>query len=748
MTREYWAKPDQTYNDHINAAYRAWKETVEGKKRLIQRTGEICGFDPDRFHESSLLTVALHDLGKNTLEFQRMMQVVKAGRRPNPQDNYRHEIVSYSFALYAGKGLEEHEGTLLPIPFPIEAFTILGHHKSINPEMAAFSREQTACPPTICHEGMKDAIALASEIFSEEGYTLPRFQWPIENPIKSVMGLIGPCGVFPKLYEKFSDLDTLRSSYALLKGILHYSDWHGSAGTPVNYALRAKVPDIIRRIESRCHSQGIAFSGLRPFQEACASTFGHCIVIAPTGSGKTEASLLWAIHNLENMGGGKLIYLLPTMVTANSIFHRLEKFFGKGNVGLTHSTASLLFSEEEEDRAIVRRALFDKTFMTPATVATVDQLLFAGFNTGKWPVVESNAKNSTIIIDEIHTYDPWTLGLLLNAIRSFSKYGARFMLMSATLPQYVIGLLKGALPDATVIRDDTLLFSARNSFFEVNAPIEGAIDAVIDAVDKGAKTLVVANSVGECQKLYDIFKKDGLEPVCYHSKFTLRDRAKKERLIDSASTRLLVATQVVEVSLDIDFDRMFTECAPPDAIVQRAGRVNRRREKENSSVSLYLPSRVSEKIYDPDQTGLLAKSFQAFRDAPSRPTEADLIAIVEKVYRGKDIASDERFQEAMAQYSHSQNQLLGIFDNPQRDPSYEVTRKIDYPQVSVIPSQFRDEVASCSPVERRWFEMKMPVWYVRKHQFVVGDVVFCEMEYDFELGGRFTDTTELSYMMI
>jgi len=203
MTREYWAKPDQTYNDHINAAYRAWKETVEGKKRLIQRTGEICGFDPDRFHESSLLTVALHDLGKNTLEFQRMMQVVKAGRRPNPQDNYRHEIVSYSFALYAGKGLEEHEGTLLPIPFPIEAFTILGHHKSINPEMAAFSREQTACPPTICHEGMKDAIALASEIFSEEGYTLPRFQWPIENPIKSVMGLIGPCGVFPKLYENF-----------------------------------------------------------------------------------------------------------------------------------------------------------------------------------------------------------------------------------------------------------------------------------------------------------------------------------------------------------------------------------------------------------------------------------------------------------------------------------------------------------------------------------------------------------------
>lgn len=748
MTREYWAKPDQTYNDHISAAYQAWKETFECKKRLIQRTGQICGFDPDRFRESSLLTVVLHDLGKNTLEFQRMMQVVKAGRRPNPQDNYRHEIVSYAFALYAGKSLQEQNGPLLPIPFPIEAFTVLGHHKAINPEMTAFSREQTALPPTICHDGMNDAIALASEIFAEEGYTLPRFPWPNGNPMTPVAGLIGPSGALPVLYEKFSDPDTLRSTYVLLKGILHYSDWHGSAGTPVNYALQVRVPDLIKSIESRCYAQRITFSGLRPFQEACASTLGHCIVIAPTGSGKTEASLLWAIHNLEDMGGGKLMYLLPTMVTANSIFRRLEKFFGRGNVGLTHSTASLLFAEEEEDRAIIRRVLFDKTFMTPATVATVDQLLFAGFNTGKWPVVESNAKNSTIIIDEIHAYDPWTLGLLLNAIRHFSKYGARFMLMSATLPEYVIGLLKGALPDATVIRDDTLLLSARNSFFEVNAQIEEAVDAVIDAVDGGAKTLVVANSVGGCQKLYETFKKSGLKPVCYHSKFTLRDRAKKERLIDSASTRLLVATQVVEVSLDIDFDLMFTECAPPDAIVQRAGRVNRRREKENTSISLYLPSRVSEKIYDPDQTGLLARSFQAFRDAPSRPTEADLIAIVEKVYRGKDIASDGRFHEATTQYSRSQNQLLGIFDNPQRDPSYEVTRKIDYPQVSVIPSQFRDEVASCSPVERRWFEMKMPAWYVRKNRIVVGDVVFCEMEYDFELGGRFTDTTELSYMMI
>ncbi len=746
MNRQYWAKRDETYEEHITAAYRAWRETVAGKQALIQRTGQTCGFDPDRFLQSSLLTVVLHDIGKNILPFQRMMKMAQVRKRINPRENYRHEIVSYTFALHAGLALQKQEGSLLPISLPIEALAILGHHKPINPIMEGFHRELTMEPPVICDDGVALAIDLARGIFAEEGYTLPRFRLPKGNPMDSVNRLIGPEGTFPKFYERFSNPDHLRSTYALLKGILHYADWHGSAGTPVRYSLDARESDLFAHIQARCKAKQIQFTGLRPFQEACASTLGHCIAIAPTGSGKTEASLLWALRNLEDMGAGKVIYLLPTMVTANSIFHRLEDYFGEGNVGLTHSTASLLFAEEEEDRATVRHALFDKAFMTPATVATVDQLLFAGFNTGKWVVVEANAANSVIVVDEIHAYDPWTLGLLLETIRHFSGLGARFMLMSATLPAYVLDLLTQALPDVVIVRDETLLASARNAFQTVDAPIEEAEDEIIDAVERGMRTLVVANSVGACQALYTRF--EDLDPVCYHSKFILRDRALKEEKIESDATRLLIATQVVEVSLDIDFDLMFSECAPPDAIVQRAGRVNRRRRKDDTCITLYRPSDVSEKIYDPDRTGLLDRTFEAFRDASSRPTEADLTGIVELVYSGTDIAKDSRFQEASTQYSLSQRQRKAIFDNPQRDPHYEVTRKVDYPQVSVIPLAFRDAVSSLSPLERRRYEVKMPAWYVKKHREVRGDVVFCEMEYDAGLGARFTDTPELSYMMI
>jgi len=751
MSRTYWAKPDQTYDDHITAAYRAWQETVAAKRNLIRRTGDLCGFDPDRFLQSSLLTVVLHDIGKNIVPFQRMMKAKQAGKSFDYSENYRHEIVSCLYTQYAGMALRQREGNLLPVPVPIEALVVLGHHKAINPAMEAFGRERTARAPVVCDEGIAQAIDLASEIFAEEGYTLPAFRLPKENedPMGYVDWLIGTEGKVPIFYEKFSDPDVFRSSYALLKGILHYADWHGSAGSPVRYSLQARESDLLDPIRARCKEKQIEFTGLRPFQEACASTLGHCIAIAPTGSGKTEGSLLWALRNLEEMGGGKLIYLLPTMVTANSIFYRLEDYFGKGNVGLTHSTASLLFADEEEDRTAVRSALFDKTFITPATVATVDQLLFAGFNTGKWPVVEANAANSTIVIDEIHAYDPWTLGLLLKSIQHFSRLGARFMLMSATLPAYVLDLLTQALPGARVVRDETLLASARNTFRTVDAPLEEAMDSIVDAVEGGAKTLVVANSVGACQDLFTTFKEMGLDPLCYHSKFTLQDRADKELKINSGSEapKLLIATQVVEVSLDIDYDLMFTECAPPDAIVQRAGRVNRRREKSDSCITLFQSSPVSEKIYDPDRTGLLNRAFEAFQNGPKRPTEADLTAIVESVYAGRDIASDGRFGEASAQYARSQRQRLGIFDSPQRDPHYEVTRKIDYPQVSVIPLAFRDVVESLSPFERRRYEVKMPAWYVRKHREIRGDVVFCEMGYDADLGARFKDTPELSYLI-
>ncbi len=747
MNPTIWAKTDQSYEEHITNAYNSWKDTVTAKKNLIQRFCNKFGFSEERFLKSSLLTVVLHDIGKNTTNFQQMIVAKQKGEHFDYRKNYRHELVSFLYAIAGNIALSKQEHGQLIGNIPLEAMAILGHHKKMNPTMDSFDRESRSEKPAIIKEGSKEALLIAKKIFMAEGYDFPvqllEFKAK-DNPYERANIFL--CNHFPKMFGIERKQDAVRSTYLLLKAILHYADWYGSAGVNVNYSLKTNADDLFKDIEKRCAEKKIKFNTLRPFQEECARTLGNVIAVAPTGSGKTEASLLWALNNLQYMGGGKLIYLLPTMVTANSIFNRLEDYFGKGNVGLTHSTASFMFQDEEDNPENVRNVLFDKSFIKPATVATVDQLLASGFNNGKWALIEANVANSVIIIDEIHSYDPWTLGLIIESIKHFTKFGTRFILMSATLPEYLINLFSKTLPNAIIIRDETLLNSSRNRYQIFDKTIDEAIPEIEKAVNRGKKTLVVVNNVAKCQDLYKIL--EHLNPMCYHSKFILKDRTEKEKEIDDQ--RLLIATQVVEVSLDIDFDVMFTECAPPDAIVQRAGRVNRRREKNDSYIYIYRASDISKRIYDPDNTGVLTLSFETFKNSSEKLTENDLIKIVEDVYEGKEIEKSPHFIDASEQYAKTQKRLMGIFDNPNREDKNDVTRKIEYLQIPVIPSSFRDEVLSPSlkPSQRRLYEIKMPYWYVIKHKEQIEDINFCEMKYDSAVGAQFTEDNQVSSLII
>jgi CRISPR-associated endonuclease/helicase Cas3 len=749
----FWAKPDQTYEQHISAAYHAWKATVSAKHNLIKRLGTQYGFSEERFLKSSLLSVVLHDIGKNIEPFQMMMKAKREGRVFDYQENFRHELASFRYAVIAGANLSNSEGHLIG-KIPLEALVILGHHKKINTSLDSFSRERSV-KPLYCKNGIHEALLLADDIFQKENFLSSGFSFsksrykeynPVDeqsNPYYDASKLIGGIdGSFVKIFEREQNPNKIRDTYALLKAILHYSDWLGSAGLEIPYSVKTDAEDLFKHIEHHCAEKKIAFSNLRPFQQECADTKGHVIAVAPTGSGKTEAALFWALNNIREMQDAKLIYLLPTMVTANSIFLRMEEYFGKGNVGLSHSTATFLMGNEEESDG--RTVLFDKSFIKPATVATVDQLLTAGFNSGKWTLIEANAANSVVIIDEIHSYEPWTLGLIIESLKHFSKMGTRFMLMSATLPNYLIDLFEHALPDAKIIRDESLLASCRNRFQTVEKTIDDAIPDIEQSVKSGKKTLVVVNNVAKCQELYE--KLRHLDPICYHSKFTFDDRRIKETGIDDA--QLLIATQVVEVSLDIDFEVMYTECAPPDALVQRAGRVNRRRTKTNSWIYIYRHSKTSERIYDQNSTGLLSQSFENFKNSHSELTESDLISIVETVYKGTDIDDSEHFIDASKRYAEVHETLMGIFDNPNKFE--DKTRRVEYLQVPVIPAQFRGKVTAPGfpPSKRRLYEVKMPYWYVRKHKEIVDDITFCEMKYDAEIGASFADDTELSSLII
>ena len=743
----YWTKPDQPYEFHINATYKAWKSIIKSKKNLIKRICNIYGLKEERFLKGSLLTIVLHDIGKNIEPFQKMMEAKRNGHKFDNSKNYRHELASFPYVLLGGLYLSKEDP--LCGRFPFESLAVLGNHKKIDPILQSFARECKSDKPKYFKNGIEFALELAEKIFEKEGFSFPKIPIYEYNPYVEASKMISYDGAFIKIYEKEKEdkgIERIRIIYSLFKAILHYADWYASLGAQINYSLKYNNIDISNEIGKRCIYKNIKFDRLRPFQEECSSTLGNIITIAPCGSGKTEASLLWALNNLKDMGEGKLIYLLPTMVTTNGIYSRLGDYFGYENVGLSHSTASLMSEEdneldnEKDNPREVRNVLFDKSFIKPVTVATIDQLLAAGFNTGKWSLIEANTANGVVIIDEIHSYDTWTLGLIVESIKHFSRLGTRFMLMSATMPSYLTKLFSNIIPYIRIISDKTLLNTSRNRYKIFDKYIEEAIPDIEKSVKMGYKTIVIINTVSKCQELY--FKLEYLKSICYHARFIIKDRFKKEEIIEMMDkgkyeSKLLITTQAVEVSLDIDFDNMFTECATPDALVQRFGRNNRRWLKPDSHVYIYKASDKSKRIYDPDNNGLLSRTFDAFNNSQENLTENDLLQIVESVYSDIDIEKSQNFSNAIGQYSRTQERLMGIFDNIYKKGKDEITRKVKYLQIPVIPTIFKEEVLSLRPSQRRLYEVKMPYWYVKKHQECVDDIIFCDMEYDSIIGAQF-----------
>ncbi|WP_018086140.1 CRISPR-associated helicase/endonuclease Cas3 [Desulfurispora thermophila] len=729
----YLAKSDQTYAEHLEQAYRAWRETMAAKKRLVERYCRRYGVPEPRFWQSSLLAVLLHDLGKMTDRFQAMMQAVRRGEKFDRRQYYRHELFSFVFTILAARELAQKEGWLLQVP--VEALAVAGHHRPLDTDLTSFEREKQAPIPSFIMGALQEALQQAREIMAREGWELPHIDEGAarEKPYPGLARLVN--NVLGQLVAR-DGREKVRDFYILIKGILHYADWYASGGAAVRYAVESAPEQLAVALQERCREKGIAFQGWRPFQASMGRYSGHLLAVAPTGSGKTEGALLWALHNARQMGGAKIIYLLPTMNTANQIWQRLCDIFGVANVGLTHSTASLFLQEEESDLAETWKNrweyLLHQAFMKPVTVATVDQWLSCGFNAGRWVLKEINAANAVIVLDEVHAYDGWTMGLLVASLRHFAARGSRFLLMSATLPRGLVELFQAALGEPGLLRDEELLNASRSVYQVVDAPMESALPDIQAAVRAGRRVLVVVNTVEKCQQLTRELAP--YRPVCYHSRFILRDRKRIEESFDRSN--LVIATQVVEVGLDIDFDWLFTECAPPDAIVQRAGRVNRyRHPNRDSRVFIYRASPGGEKIYNPlENPDLLAKTLSVFQARAGRLNEQQLIEIVETVYDGYRVEESEPFREAQEVYQLAQKNRMGIFDS-RWEEDREVTRLAKYQTVAVIPWCFYDLVLELPPAERRWYEVKVPLWYFREHRRAAGSgLMFCDLDYDPALG--------------
>lgn len=195
--------------------------------------------------------------------------------------------------------------------------------------------------------------------------------------------------------------------------------------------------------------------------------------------------------------------------------------------------------------------------------------------------------------------------------------------------------------------------------------------------------------------------KDTIDIKCYHSRFMQKDRVKKEddilRYEEGKKPIMLIATQVVEVSLDIDYDVLFTENAPIDAIVQRAGRINRKREKDGTKVIIFRHTEITEQyIYTIPE--ILERTFVVLKNNNGeRLSEQKLVELVNFVYEEYDVEKDASFIEGYNKYNEVQQKCKYIKDNSGDEAAF--TRQgID--SINVIPIEFK-EIMSGESIEEK-----------------------------------------------
>lgn len=631
---------------------------------------------PDNgFWEDSYISVLLHDIGKATLNFQDVMY-----DRVRNNDNYiRHELYSGAFILMNDKA------KFIQNPLPV--LSVFSHHKDL--VEGVFDRENDYVEICINKESYGVIIAWYKDKLSQKGIELN-----LNADVFSVLHSHLVVGQLIMWFKKFlletsvSFTASTRKEYISTKAILTICDWLGSARQFPKEGIVYNSEYLKEKIVSKLRNEGkvgIAKSfKFRNFQTE-STVPGNVIAIAPTGSGKTEAALLWASQKkIEE----RIIYLLPTRVTSNSIYNRLLQYFDDDSVAIVHSSA-LFFRKETNENYDQKEYLKDRTFFQNVNVCTIDQVLTQGFNLGYWELKTFHMMNSWVIIDEIHLYAPYTLALIISTISYLKlEFGTRFFIMSATMPSKLQKLLTKTLGDGnySFIQDKELLDQSRNIFETRNDLVDDILDEIIAAIESGRKVLVVVNNVDEAIRVYSTLKDYASKAFCYHSRFMQKDRLDKENEIllaeNSGESLLLVATQVVEVSLDIDFDILFTENAPIDAIVQRAGRVNRKRSKTDTKIIVFKETEITSKwIYD--IPGILHNTFSEIQNHEGKAlSEHLLLQMVDQVYSGIDIETDTHFRDGMKKYSEIQRNLHYIKDNVNKD---EVYTREGLDTISVIP---------------------------------------------------------------
>ena len=630
--REKKAKPNKSIIEHTNDLL----DVLE----ILWNLGYI---KEERIYELIQKACIYHDIGKINKEFQK--RVKNKGIKFDENKEVAHNVLSLYFIDESKFNNKED--------YLIVSNAVVNHHD-------------------YCDIGL--AIREKSDIIENllEGLDHKKVKKVIPAKIASIS----------------QDIDAIK-----IKGYLHKCDYSASSGYTAEYEnnfLEKSLENVLNKW--KLDNQDASWNEL---QQYCIENKNENIMaIAQTGMGKTEAGLLWISDN-------KGFFILPIRTAINAIYDRTKKYISSygGNLeeqlGLLHSSSLeylLLQSEDDkyddkdeyidkkEYKEIIEYEKIAKQLSLPINVSTIDQLFDFVYKYPAYELKLTTLSYSKIVIDEIQMYGPDLLAYLVYGLERIVEQGGKVAILTATLPPFVKELLSKNIKFK--IKEDGFTDNSKRHNLKI-------LDKRIDSNDicdkyeeneklnKSNKILVVCNSITQAQNLYEeisnILGNENLHIL--HSKFIKCERLSKESEIiefgktykDNKSNELdkqsgiWISTSIVEASLDIDFDYLFTELQDLNSLFQRLGRCNRKGKKDSSENNCYIYTQIDERSFINGDRGYIDKDiFELSKEAISlwegQISEKEKIELINK-YLIMDKIKNSNY---IIQYKHTYNFIKNL----------------------------------------------------------------------------------------
>ena len=651
--KKYKAKENETIYEHTN--------------NLLLKLEELKGiFD---IEDIDLITEAciFHDFAKVNPLFQRRLE---SGKKMDENKEIGHNILSFYMAKnYLGEYSKEDRNIIL--------YAILNHHNYVD-NFEIVDKKQDLISANL--------KSISGEVFKDD-----------EIDFFKNIGL-RELAVIRKLRTNPS------KKSILVKGFLHKCDYAASAHSKIdmpNIHLESRLEKLKDDFVGKGFSDG--WNEMQIF--AKENTDSNLILIGSTGLGKTEASLLW-------IGNNKGFYVLPLKTAINAMYRRIRNTLYKDdyaeNLGLLHGELENIYLEDESPATVSSETEESMKFWEyygltramslPLTITTPDQVFRFAFKYCSYELQLATYSYSKMVIDEIQAYSPDILATLIYSLQLIDMVGGKFAITTATLPPFIKDLLQEGIDKKIEYKEDTFLnkkirhrVSLRHSAINID-DIKAFIEDKYN--QESMKLLVVANTVRKAQSIYRELKSwleendIDIEMNLLHSKFTVQHRSEKEDAIlkdgeSKCKKRVIwISTQVVEASLDIDFDYLFTELSDLSSLLQRLGRCNRKGLKSVDEFNSYVYLDIDENLlikYSDNNAyasgGIIYKSLYELSKAALLEwetenntglfSEADKNKLIENHFTKKKIEEYDKmyssiFTEYLSEYKRMYKHLVDI----------------------------------------------------------------------------------------